>query len=72
MLFGEYIPAILAATSSFTQGIFRYRNNEPAHSNREQKVDYYARNLKTISTIYNLTVWPSALPFFPYNSPQVL
>jgi len=71
MLFGEYIPAILAATSSFTQDVFRYSNNEPAHSNGEQEVDYYARNLKTVNMIYNLTVWPSALPFFPYNSPHI-
>jgi len=58
MLFGDYIPA-LAAASSFTQSVLR--TGEPLHPEGKHKVDYYARNLKTINTIYNLTVWPSRL-----------
>jgi hypothetical protein len=59
MLFGEYITPALAAASSFAQGVFQYSNSEPRHTEGKHKVDFYQRNLKTINTIYNLTVWPS-------------
>ena len=55
MLFFEYIPTALAAASSFTQGWL-------GTNARPKPVDYYARNLKTVTEIYNLTVWPSAAP----------
>ena len=55
MLFFEYMPTALAAASSFTQGWL-------GTNARPKPVDYYARNLKTVTEIYNLTVWPSAAP----------
>ena len=58
MHFGDYVPAIFAAASSFTQNILG-NPSQPSEQNWPGKVDYYTRNLKTISTIYNLTVFPS-------------
>lgn len=61
MLFTDYVPAVLGAASSFTQAFLR-------SDVQTKPVDYYARNLKTVSEIYNLTVWPSTslpLPFSP-------
>ena len=68
MHFGDYVPAVLAAASSFTQRIFSDPFQPSEQSWPGKKVDYYARNLKTITTIYNLTVFPSticSLLYFP-------
>jgi hypothetical protein len=63
MLFFEYIPTALAAASSFAQG---WRGTDA----RPKPVDYYARNLKTVTEIYNLTVWPSACRFSSLRNSQ--
>jgi len=44
MHIGEFIPAVLAAASSWT------RWDNPA-AGKKERIDYNARNLKTISTI---------------------
>lgn len=71
MLFVDYAQSVLAAASSFTQGW----GNIVADV-YPKPVDYYARNLKTVSEIYNLTVWPSTpLPLITHppdtNRPQL-
>lgn len=66
MLFADYLPAVLSAASSFAQG-WQSPRSQP------KQVDYYARNLKTISEIYNLTVWPSTIsPSYFISHPAVL
>lgn len=50
-----------AATAAFSWSqLFGGWGGRHQHHNHE--VDYYARNLKTISEIYNLTVYPSRFP----------
>jgi len=62
MHFGDYISGFLVAASSFTQSIFSNPSQPPSEQNWPgKKVDYYARNLKTITSIYNLTVYPSKI-----------
>jgi len=67
MYFGDYLSAGLAAASSLTQGLL-IRDHETSQS-VGKKVDYYQRNLKTITSIYNLTVWPSTFPSLPLHLP---
>jgi hypothetical protein len=70
MQFFEYIPTALAFTQGWLGG--------NSHSEAMEPVDYYARNLKTITSIYNLTVWPSAFTIcslsimMPWNLELVL
>jgi hypothetical protein len=63
MWYGDYLTAVLAAASSLKQVVL---HGAPALlAAREPEIDYYARNLKTISTIYNLTVYPSTSLLVP-------
>lgn len=68
MYIGEYVGAAVTAAASWSQ----YFMGSGGHHHHE---DFYERNLKTVSKIYGLTVYPSAysflsclLPLAPFSS----
>ncbi|KAG9242310.1 hypothetical protein BJ878DRAFT_178465 [Calycina marina] len=71
MRFSEYVPAVLAAASSFRQTLLGHTPSSVEQEWPGKKVDYYARNLKTVSSIYNLTVFPHNVPIIVNGSKAV-
>jgi len=59
MYLGDYVSAGLAAASSFTQ---TFLGDQSPVQTEVKEIDYYQRNLNTVKSIYNLTIWPSTSP----------
>jgi hypothetical protein len=69
MYFQTYLNTAATAALSWSQLFWGNGGYHPHHPYHE--VDYYARNLKTIQSIYNLTVFPNNLPIITNGSSAV-
>ncbi|KAE8449581.1 hypothetical protein EG329_007911 [Mollisiaceae sp. DMI_Dod_QoI] len=68
MYLRSYVDVATTAALSWSQFFLGYGGH---HGHPGHEIDYYARNLKTISTIYNLTVYPNNLPIILNGSSAV-